>query len=228
MPKELVFDVRPPHVFEQGALLVTLLTHPKEMLSDAEIDGSKNVEIGWRVVQYLCVAAYCVKASIDSAWGHSHQALRPDLLGIELNDRQLKPVLEAWRRGLAAGKMAWIFIDQVLTGRMPEKLQGSRRPTLDSVCDMLAGETGLGDAHNFENRIWRKFMPVVHVLAAVHRLKELVERRGKGPVTMGHLVVDPVFIGAVIRKAEEFETILPQSRYARVTSESLVRVRLVA
>jgi hypothetical protein len=107
-------------------------------------------------------------------------------------------------------------------------MQVSRRLTLDRVCDVLGEEDGLGDGHNFENRIWRRFRPVVHALAAVHHLKELVEQRGKGPVTMAHLVVDRTFITAVIRKAQEFESILPKSPCARVESDFLVRIRLAA
>ena len=86
----------------------------------------------------------------------------------------------------------------------------------------------LGDAHNFENRVWRIYRPVVHLLAAAQRLIELAKQHGAGPVTMGHLVGDPVFIRAVIRRAEGYEKVLLQNHHVRLPEESLLKVRLAA
>jgi hypothetical protein len=228
MPKEVLFNASLPDVVEQGAALVTLLTHPQKMLSDAENGGARNEEFAWRVHETLCVGAYYTKARSDPSWGYTRQLIRPSLIGLGINERLLMSVAERWRRALVAGKMGWIFIDHVLTGELPEALRDVKRLTLDNVSGMLSAETRLQTPHNFENRIFREFRPVIHVLAAVYHLMEKSEPNGRSPVTMGHLVAHPASIEAVIHKAEEFEEILLQSRPARIASESLLRVRLAA
>jgi hypothetical protein len=228
MPKEILIDADRPDIVEIGALLLTLLTYPKEMLGAAPESGSKNEQAAWSVYLCVCTAAYCAKAETDPQWGHSCQPLKPYFIGVDINQRFLGSMEKRWHRGLVAGRMALIFIEEALTGQVPEELKGIKRVTVEKVCDLLSAQTRLGDAHNFANRIWRLYRPVVHVLAAALHVKELVEPRMKGPVTMAHLVTDPVFIRAVVRKAEEFEGILVKSRHARITEESLLRVRLAA
>jgi hypothetical protein len=90
-------------------------------------------------------------------------------------------------------------------------LREFKRLSINEMCRLVLDDAGQAEPANVESRIWRPSLPVIHLAAATAVMMDTAERGGF-PVAIGHLVLMREFIEAVVREAEQYETLLQNSR----------------
>jgi hypothetical protein len=208
-------------VYEAGAVMLTVLAYPQECLGQA--DG-----LGFRPLLSLCALAVLMKAEHDPQWAWSN-SIKPVYAGRNHRDitRDLKTFQRRQRDRMAAGKIGVAFLKEAQTGQIPDLPADVKRMSLNELAKMGATDAGYTNLENFETRVWRPCLPVIHLAAAfqivMNELKRLTERQ---PNFVDYLC-NRRLIECTVDVANECKVLLAKSRYASVDPEALINLEVV-
>jgi hypothetical protein len=220
MPAEIKLNLNGPEVFEQGALLVTLMAYPQKTDSDEVRDA---------LHKSLCSMVLHARFESDPDWASSPQLILPTYAFRDewTIAHDLRPLKRRLRDRMLAGKMAISLLKEVEAGKFPELPDGITRLTLNKLSEMVLPESGQSDPEKVEARAWRPSIPVIHLCAAVQILMSEYKRQALGELHIGALLHNRAVIQWVVEKAEQIEGLFADSRYRKVDPKDLIKVRLV-
>jgi hypothetical protein len=138
------------------------------------------------------------------------------------NDRYLRTLERCLRDRMVAGRMAIGFLKEVATGEVPV---GIKHLSINEMAQLVLDDVQYSEPENVETRIWRPSLPVIHLASALQLLLHLAEPV-TGPIGLESLLLGRNVIELLVRTAEYHETVIAQSRYLRLSPESLIRFRL--
>jgi len=88
------------------------------------------------------------------------------------------------------------------------------------------GEANQSIPENFETRVWRPSLPVIHIASAVAVAISDREQVGEGQTSYGNLIADNEFIGRVLHYTREYEKIIKTNKLP-INAKKLVSIQLV-
>jgi len=233
-----------------GARILALLAHPPRASSDKK----------WRQAELqLCRSVLLARQQIDPAWAQVEQSVVPEhliypSLGIEQKLEKLR-VLHGHR--MAAAHVAIPFFQEALRRGGGDSKTKRRIPTIDSRIQMTIDQEAdrqdwlklqnislkarfPWDDHNFEQRVFRPSLPVLHLAVAV---AVVIDRSQKalrtgsseeptsassdmaGPqISIADFLLDPAYALTAVRLAEEYERLIPDLPKVRIPC--VVQLRL--
>lgn len=217
--QQVVLNLNGPDVYEAGAALLTLVAYPSE--TDAVALGSLH--------KSLCAIALNERAKRDPVWANEPQLIKPTyaMRSPDEMKRDLRTIDRRLRDRLVAGKMAIAFIQEAQTGERPSTLSEEvKRLSINEMAKFLYREAGQSYPENFESRIWRPSLPVIHVAAAILAVTRLKYGVSQPPLEFSvALLEDREVIDAVLTKAEEYEDLIAQSKQLKPVPGKLIRFR---
>lgn len=219
MPQEYGIDFSNSEVHECGATLVTLLAIPK----DDEEDSARG-----RLHASLCALALRARYE-DSAVEHLPQLMKPIHAFRKDKDigRDLRTLRRRLRDRMVAARMAIGFLQEVELGRLPPLPRAIERLSVNQLSELVLEDAGQTDPENVETRIWRPSLPVIHLAAATAVMIDVFERAGFQGLSFAHVMTQRPLIEAIVREAQRYEELLPQSTRLRIDPQMLVKVRLI-
>jgi hypothetical protein len=110
------------------------------------------------------------------------------------------------RDRMAAAHVAIALLQNAI-GHRPNLPDSVERLSLNQLSEFAMGEANQSSPENFETRIWRPSLPVIHLAAAVAVAINDRERAGEKRTGYGNLIADPEFVTKVLNYIEEFENI---------------------
>jgi len=199
MPAEL-FGLRG---YELGAVLVTLLALPK-----ADDETKRELK------RSLCRVALETHLGPGTLEYEQEVPMRPcyAFRDMKLVERDLRKIKRQLRDRMEAAHIAMAFLKQA-QGYPVELPEGVPHLSLNKLSEFMLSRrpngTEKGDGGNFENRVWRESLPVIHFAVAVAALADGVEREG-GRINLGHLLTDRAVVEAVIELSNFFAVQIEQ------------------
>lgn len=129
------------------------------------------------------------------------------------------------RDRITAGRIAAAYLIEAETGTVPILPKGAKRLSNNELCAAVADDLGITAANNIETRVLRPSLPVIHVCAAYAvTMREVEVEKGSVP-TLNALWEVPPLLGTILRRAEQFESLLQQSRL-KIDSTQLIPIRM--
>jgi hypothetical protein len=216
---EIVLDLFHHEAYEVGATLVACLAHPGPSDRDKTRDNLHET---------LCAVALITRCEMSPEWAAAPQWIKPSYacLSEQTIERDLKTVERRLRDRMVAARMVMPFLQRAQTGVAPDLPPGVKRWSLNEMAEFVRKDARQSDPQNVKSRIWRPSEPVIHLAAAVAVLGQEIERVGAGSLDTGYLVQDRWVIEGVVRRAQEYEALLPEIRGFTIDPEKLVRLRL--
>jgi hypothetical protein len=139
--------------------------------------------------------------------------------------RDLKTIDRRVRDRMVAAKVAIAFL-QGAVGHRPNLPSSVKRLSLNQLAEWVMEEADQSDSQNFETRVWRASLPVIHLAAAVAVAINDRERRGEKGASYGNLIADDEFLSVVLTYTEKFENIINNNDLP-IDRRKLVSVQLV-
>jgi hypothetical protein len=211
-----LIDLNRLAVYEAGALLVTLLAYP-----EASDETRGNVHAS------LCTYALKIRSAREPDWTVLPQPIKP-LYALRSErdcNRDLRTLMRRWRDRMVAGRMGIAFLREALPGQVLKLPPTVKRLSINQLAELVLDDTRITDAQNFETRIWRPSLPVVHLASAIQVYSILTEV-GAPLSRLESLLLDREMIELIIQGAAYHETLMAQSRHLRFEPEKMIRVRL--
>jgi hypothetical protein len=210
-------DFSQQEVDEAGALLVTLLAHPRD---DQEETARCNLHAS------LC--ALVLRARFDS----EPDEITPELMkpvhafrDMKLVEKNLRTLKRRLQDRMAAARIAIAYLKEVTTAKLPKLPPGIKRLSLNQLSEMVLSDTRESMPENVEVRVWQASLPVIHLASATAVLSDILGRQG-ATISIANLLTDPALIEWIVRAAEEYELLLQRSR-RNIDPEKLIKIRLV-
>ncbi len=216
------FDPDSLEDYEIGAALATIIALPPSL-------GDEEKRSRYHTI--LCAEALRERYKRDEEWANTPQRLKPiyafyDLGAVAMDMNTINRQLQ---HRLQAAHVAIAFLKEAETGQIPPDLPpDAKRLSVNELVRTLklvdeeAGEEINVD--NFETRVWRPSLPVIHLAAAFAVNMQQAAKEGK-QTSAGDLIFDQAIIADIIGKAELYEELLPKSKI-QINMDNLVRVRL--
>jgi hypothetical protein len=217
MPQRMNLDATFP--FEATASVLAAVAWPEDLP-----DGKRLTNAQAALVGHLLRAA----ASADPEWAWRPQLLKPGYLLIPAGEvaRSVGMTLKRLKEALIAARAARPFVAEILTGIEPPLPRAVTRLTLNAVIPAAMNEYDETDPHNFEQRAFRRTLPVLHLALALERAIGAAEEKAGRPPSLEELLIGddvPVFL---INWAEALETAVLKIRQFAVPAERQLQVRL--
>ncbi|MGG5890839.1 hypothetical protein ACLF3G_27505 [Falsiroseomonas sp. HC035] len=165
-------------------------------------------------------------ANADPAWAWRPQLIKPGYLLMEPKQAalSLKTTSKRLTEALTVARVARPFVAKVLTGVAPPLPKGVMRLSLNAVIPKVLSE--YEDQHNFEQRVFRRTLPVLHLALALElAIGAAEETAGRSP-GLEELLISDDLPGWLIGRAEALETAVLSIRQFAVPAERQLRVRL--
>ncbi|MCB5946041.1 hypothetical protein [Acidocella sp. KAb 2-4] len=249
MPPTITIPTNGP-AYLPGARLLAILAYPPASDADQK----------WRRAELaICRAALLVTQELDPDWAKREQTIIPEHLLYPATDltKQLDKIATLHRHRLGTAQVAMPMLKQALRVAQGAPAENRRNATLDSrIQHVLEGEearkewlseqqlTAEGrfpeDDHNFENRVFRLSLPVLHLAAALavaidRSQKEFRRNPAQAPASAkadigglqihtGHLLTEPELVRWIINAAIEYEGLLPLLKKPAI--KDFVRLRM--
>ena len=208
-----VVDLNRVEVYEVGASLITLLAYPRE-----------REEVWAQVHASLCSYALRIRSASEPDQTTVPQAIKP-IYAFRLEQdisRDFRTLERRMRDRMIAGRMGIGFLQEAVTGRVPE---GLKRLSINELAELVRDDAGYSEPENVEARIWRPSLPVIHLATALQVLLHLSDPQ-IGPIGYEALLLGRGVIELVIRTAEYHRVLFTQCRSLRLDPKSLIRIRL--
>lgn len=211
-PRTLVLDARSQTLFECGAALLALLAFPSATdAGRAEIAAS------------LCASH--LRASFEeggdpNAPVKAKYAFRDN----KAIKRDLKPLRRLVRDRMAAARVAIAFLKRA-EGHRFKLPAGVKRLSVNQLSELVMEDTNQSSPENFETRVWRASLPVIHLAAAVAVAINDRERMGQKKTGYGNLIADVEFLFKVLTYTKEFESIIKNNKLP-IVPKKLVSIQL--
>ena len=211
-PCELILDARSQTFFECGATLLALLAFP-----------SVTDETRGEIAASLCSAH--LRAKFEKSGGpddliKAKYAFR-DEQKIETDLKKLDRLI---RDRMVAAKVAIAFLQRAI-GHRPNLPSSVKRLSLNQLAELVMKEANQSIPENFETRVWRPSLPVIHLATAVAVAINDRERMGEERTSYGNLIADAEFMFNVLRYTKEYEIIIKNNKLP-IKPERLVSIQL--
>ncbi len=214
-PPQLVLDARKHTLFECGSALLALLAFP-----------SATDEKREEIAASLCASH--LRAVFEES-GDPNEPVKAKakyaFRDVQTIRRDLKTIDRRVRDRMVAAKVAIAFLQRAV-GHHPNLPSSVKRFSLNQLAEWMMEEADQSDSENFETRVWRPSLPVIHLAAAVAVAINDRERMGEKGASYGNLIADGEFIFNVLRYSKEYEIIIKNSKLP-INVRKLVSVRLV-
>jgi hypothetical protein len=212
-PRTLVLDAKKLSLFECGAALLALLAFPSS--TDAE-----RAEIATSLCSDHLRATFKEAGNPDELVKAKY-AFRDE--GRIRKD--LKKLDRLVRDRMAAAHVAIAFLQKGV-GHSPKLPSDVKRISLNQLSEFAMGQANQSIPENFETRVWRASLPVIHLAAGVAVATSDRERMGEERTSYGNIIADVEFLFNVLRYAIEHEIIIKNSQLP-IKPEKLVSIQLV-
>jgi hypothetical protein len=142
-----LIDFNQVQIYEAGAVLLTLLAYPGATRSDEE----RRSQLHASLCAYLLRASY----EVDPDWATLPQEIKPIYpLQTERDCRKsLRSLPRLLRDRMIAARMAYPFLKEAESGKLPALPAGLKRFSLNQMAELVLGDAGQADAENVETRI---------------------------------------------------------------------------
>lgn len=101
------------------------------------------------------------------------------------------------------------------------------RLSLNQVIPYALGDRAQTDVHNFEQRVFRRVIPVLHLAVALEQVIDAIEVRNRQSPSLEDLLMAQTFAPCLVERAEQLEAVLLAVTEFKIRSERLVQFRLV-
>ncbi len=214
-----LFDFKSLETYEIGAALAAIIAYPPGF-GDEEKRGRAHI--------VLCAEALRERYNRDEEWANKPQYIKPIYAFHDLGavQRDMNTINRQLQNRLHAAHVAMAFIKEAEIGHLPEDFpKEAERLSINELVRTLKFDEAI-DVDNFETRVWRPSLPVIH-LAAAFAVNMAAARKDGKDTSLGDLIFDQEMITDIIHKAELYEKLLVRSKI-RISKENLVHVRLVS
>jgi hypothetical protein len=137
----------------------------------------------------------------------------------------LKIIDRLVRDRMVAAEVAIAFL-QKAQGCAPKLPSAVNRLSINQLSQFLKKRAKQSNAENFETRVWRPSLPVIHLAAAVATAINDRERTGEKRTSYGNLIADIELIGNVLNYTIKYEKIIKTNKLP-INAKKLVSIRLV-
>jgi hypothetical protein len=207
-------------VYDVGAVLLSLLAHPPMASGDKD----------WKRLQRtLCHVFLKDRSERDPEWARRRQSIKPIYAFVPEKEakRNMRTLDRRLRDRMAAARVAIAFLQEAKLGVRPPTLPKSvKRLSVNQMADLVCDDAGMSSPENFETRVWRPSLPVIHLAAALQVLLQDENRAGRKLLSWGNVMQDRGIVKRVIREAEEYRGLIAKSPRLKIKPKVLVRVRL--
>jgi hypothetical protein len=212
-PRKLVLDSKNQGLFECGAALLALLAFP------SSTDGERA-----EIAASLCSAH--LRAKFKEA-GNPEELVKAKYAFRDEGTirKDLKKLDRLVRDRMAAAQVAIAFLQNAI-GHRPNVPRDVKRLSLNQLSVFAMRQAKQSIPENFETRIWRASLPVIHLAAAVAVTISDRERMGEERSSYGNIITDVEFLFDVLRYTKEHEIIIKTSKLP-IKTEKLVSIQLV-
>jgi hypothetical protein len=210
--RALVLTARNQTFFECGAALLALLAFPS--VTDAE-----RAEIA----ASLCSAH--LRAKFEES-GDANELVKAKYAfrdGRTIR-KDLKTIDRLVRDRMVAAKVAMALLQRSV-GHRPKLPSSMKRLSLNQLAELVMGEANQSSPENFETRVWRPSLPVIHLAAAVAVAINDREQMGEKRTSYGNLIADVEFMFNVLRYTKEHEIIIKNNKLP-INAKKLVSIQL--
>jgi hypothetical protein len=211
--RTLVLDAKKQSLFECGAALLALLAFPSSTdAQHADIAAS------------LCSAH--LRAKFKEA-GNPEELVKAKYAFRDEGTikKDLKKLDRLVRDRMAAAHVAIAFLQNAI-GHRPNLPRDVKRLSLNQLSEFTMRQAKQSIPENFEARVWRASLPVIHLAAAVAVAISDRERMGEERTSYGNIITDVEFLSVVLRYTIEHEIIIKNSKLP-IKPEKLVSIQLV-
>lgn len=204
--------------YECGAMLVSLLAYPQR---EAGVTQRENLR------RSLCAIALRAQFGEETDAWTKPRLMKPvyalrDARQIERDEKPLKRLLH---QRMIAARMAIGFLQEVELKRTPKLPKGIKRLSVNQMAGLALEDGRESDATNVKKRIWKPSLPVIHLAAATAVIKDMADKAGFGPLSIGHLITNRIVIERIVQEAQRYEPMLFESKL-KIRPETLEKVRL--
>jgi hypothetical protein len=212
-PRKLVLDSKSQNLFECGAALLALLAFPSSTDAErAEIAAS------------LCSAH--LRAKFKEAGNPEELVKAKYAFRDEATIRKdLKKLDRLVRDRMVAAHVAIAFLQNAI-GHRPNLPREVKRLSLNQLSEFAMRQAKQSIPENFETRIWRATLPVIHLAAAVAVTISDRERMGEERTSYGDMITNVEFLFDVLKYTKEHEIIIKTNKLP-IRTEKLVSIQLV-
>jgi hypothetical protein len=212
-PRKLVLDSKNQSLFECGAALLALLAFPSS--TDAE----------WAEIAASLCSAH-LRAKFNEAGNPEELVKAKYAFRDEQTIRKdLKKLDRLVRDRMVAAHVAIALLQNAI-GHRPNLPRDMKRLSLNQLSEFAMRQAKQSIPENFETRIWRASLPVIHLAAAVAVAVNDRESLGAKRTSYGNLIADVEFVAKVLKYTKENEIIIKTNKLP-IKSEKLVSIRLV-
>jgi hypothetical protein len=217
MPQFMTLDATFP--FEATAAVLAAIAWPEDLP-----DGKRLAVAQAALVGHLMRAA----ASADPEWAWRPQLLKPGYLLIGAGEvaRSVRVTSKRLKEALIAARAARPFVAEVLTGAKPPLPRAVTRLTLNAVIPAAMDEYDETDPHNFEQRVFRRTLPVLHLALALEMAIGAAEEAAGRPPSLEEVLIGDGVPALLVNRAEALEAALLSIRQFTVPAERQLQVRL--
>jgi hypothetical protein len=180
--------------YEKGAKLLSFLTYP-EAIDSARRSAFHNALCHW-YLRYGCETYPEDQTPLT---------IKPAYFGFNRKqvDHHVKILGREFQKRLIAGRMALAYLKLFKEGRIPAAFGKARSLSLNKIADFVHQSEGYKTPDNFETRIWRPSLPVIHISAALYIAAVDSKTTGKELSAM-HVLADDNLLISVIKNAVDF------------------------
>lgn len=157
-PNPFVIDFDKLESYEIAALLFALLSAPPSVASDKEFND-----------YYFGLVSDFLHLKIHNApeWAQSKQNIKPYYLSMS-SDKAARIAVKSDKKIQSRLNAAHIAIQKLIEVAHPEKLSHiSYDLSLNKMIENLDQFEGIKDLDNFETRVWRTSIPIIHLAVAL-------------------------------------------------------------
>jgi hypothetical protein len=212
-----VFNLNDLEIYEIGTALAAILACPPGV-------GDDEKRSRYQIV--LCAEALRAKYGWDEEWRNKPQHIKPIYAFHPLRavKRDINTINRQLQNRLHAAHVAIAFLKQAETGQTPPDFpKDAKQLSINEMVRTLTFSEKI-DIDNFETRIWRPSLPVIH-LAAAFAINTAIEQKAGKKTSLGDIIFNQEMISDIIHKAELYESLLLKSKL-RLNKKNLVRIRL--
>ena len=217
----ILLTLDPADSLEATAAAFAAIAWPDHLPEGEELGGATAA-----LIAHMLRAA----ADADPDWAWKRQPIKPDDLLLDANDvaRRMKLTVARLQDALMAARIARPFIAKLVMPEPPPLPRQLSRLSLNAVVPYALGDECETDPHNFEQRQFRRTLPVLHLAVALEQaVITAVATTGQKPA-LEALMLEPSFLPWFVARATALEPAVLAITAFTVPAERLVQVRLAA
>jgi hypothetical protein len=212
-PRTLVLNAKKQSLFECGAALLALLAFPSSTdAARAEIATS------------LC--SDHLRANFKESGNAEDLVKAKYAFRDEATIKKDLKTLDRLIRDRMAAALVAIALLQKAVDHRPNLPSDVKRLSLNQLSAFAMPYADQEDSENFESRVWRPSVPVIHLATAVAVAINDRERLGEQRTGYGNLMADRDFVAEVLTNTKEYELIIKNNKLP-IIGDRLVSIQLV-